>query len=175
LGRAGAGDGGEDHETSEAERLHRISVLGRGCRDYGERRASGDNNAHRRALHSSMRNLDVIRNGLAEVWETAGRKFVTFEIDGRGGPDAGRWIQYLDGELNVRWPLDESPATELARRGVALPAGAFVGFWTAQESAIVEVGDVLLDDVARLVEALFAKVVAGETRFTVVSEERRVG
>jgi hypothetical protein len=116
-----------------------------------------------------MSNLEVIRDGLAEVWETRGRKFVTFEVEVRGGTDADRWIQYLDGELNVRWPLDEEPALALARRGVALPRGAFVGFGVPRENAVIEVGDALLEDVARLVEALFAQVVAGEPGFTLTS------
>ena len=60
-------------------------------------------------------NLDTIRSGLAQVWDTQGRSFVTFEVGGRTGPDADRWIQYLDGELTV-WRrraitrhLDECP------------------------------------------------------------------
>jgi hypothetical protein len=112
-----------------------------------------------------QRNIDVVRRGLAEVWDTRGRKFVTFEVLGRGGPDAERWVQFLDGELNVRWPLDAEPAAELARRGVTLPTGAFVAWHVAGVNAAIDVGDARIDDVARLVESLFEKVVAGEVGF----------
>ncbi len=110
-------------------------------------------------------NLDVVRRGLAVVWDTGGRKFVTFEVEGRGGPDAERWIQYLDGELNVRWPLNEDPATALSSRGVALPAGAFVAWHVAGENAAIALGDADLDDVARLVVALFTRIVAPAAGF----------
>jgi hypothetical protein len=113
----------------------------------------------------AQRNLDVVRRGLAEVWDTRGRKFVTFEVLGRGGPDADRWIQVLDGELNVRWPLDAEPAVELVRRGVTLPAGAFVAWHVAGVNAVIDVGDARVEDVARLVESLFRRVVADEDAF----------
>ena len=113
------------------------------------------------------RNLDVIRHGLAEVWSSQGRRFVTFETAERGAPQDDRWVQYLDGELNVRWPLEEEPAPALARRGVALPAGAFVSWHTAgtavSANAVFAVGDAQLDDVARFVDALFASVIAAGT------------
>lgn len=98
--------------------------------------------------------LDVIRSGLAEVWQTQGRSFVTFEA-APGGEGEDAWIQYLDGELNLRWDRDEDPAVALARLGVALPRGAFVGYWTPRANAIIAVGDLLLDDVARLIHELF--------------------
>jgi hypothetical protein len=100
--------------------------------------------------------LDLIRRALADVWTTQGRRFATFEAR----PDADRWIQYLDGELNVRWPLDEAPALALARLGVALPAGTFAAWHVAGENAVFAVGDARLDEVAALVDRLFAKVVA---------------
>jgi hypothetical protein len=115
------------------------------------------------------RNFDVVRRGLAEVWESRGRKFVTFEVAGRRGPDADRWVQFLDGELNVRWPLDAEPAVELPRRGVALPPGAFVSWHVAGSNAVIAVGDARIDDVARLVESLFAKVVAEDNGFRLQS------
>ena len=113
----------------------------------------------------AQRNLDVVRRGLAEVWDTRGRRFVTFEVLRRGGADADRWVQYLDGELNVRWPLDDEPAVALAQRGVALPAGAFVSWHVAGVNAVIAVGDARLDDVARLVVSLFETVVAREDGF----------
>jgi hypothetical protein len=100
------------------------------------------------------RDLEVIRKGLAQVWTSQGRKFATFEREG----DEDFWVQYLDGELNVRWPFDEEPATGLARRGVALPAGAFHGWHAPGANAVIEVGDASLDAVALLVESLFARV-----------------
>jgi len=109
--------------------------------------------------------LEVVLRGLAQVWDTRGRKFVTFETLGRGGPDSDRWVQFLDGELNVRWPLDAEPAVELARRGVALPAGAFVAWHVGGANAAISVGDARIDDVARLVVSLFEKVVADDVRF----------
>jgi hypothetical protein len=115
------------------------------------------------------RNLDTIRRGLAEVWDSQGRRFVTFEVEGGSGPDADRWVQYLDGELNVRWPLDEEPAAALRRRRVALPPGAFVSWHVANENALFGVGDVLLDDLAPFIEKLFAEFVADDARFRLVS------
>jgi hypothetical protein len=103
--------------------------------------------------HSAEANLATIRNGLAEVWTTQGRRFVTFEAD---GDDA--WIQYLDGELNVFWPLGDDPASALASRGVPLPRGAFPGWHVAGQNAVFEVGDATLDDVAQFIDALFVRV-----------------
>jgi hypothetical protein len=108
-------------------------------------------------------NLETIRRGLAEVWDTQGRKFVTFESRGRAGVDADRWVQYLDGEINARWALDEEPGPALARRGVALPRGAFVSWHVAGTNAVFGVGDLLLDDVARFIDELFAKFVAADS------------
>ena len=107
--------------------------------------------------------LNQVRDGLLSVWDTQGRRFVTFEPDrGRGDGDdaAERWVQYLDGVLNLVWPLDEEPATALPRLGVALPPGAFVAFSAPGGTAQIAVGDVLLDDVAALVVALCEHVVA---------------
>ena len=115
------------------------------------------------------RNLETIRRGLAEVWDTQGRRFVTFEVEGGSGPDADRWVQYLDGELNVRWPLGEEPGAALRRRGIELPRGAFVAWHVAHENALFGVGDVLLDDLAPFVEKLFAEFVAPGGRFRLVS------
>ncbi len=103
-----------------------------------------------------------VRDGLVSVWDAQGRRFVTFEPDaGRGGGDAReRFVQYLDGVLNLTWPLDEEPATALPRLGVALPRGAFVAFHAPGGTAQIAVGDVLLDEVAALVVALVERVVA---------------
>lgn len=106
------------------------------------------------------RNRATIRRALAEVWDTQGRKFVTFEPEGASGPQADRWIQFLDGEVNVRWPLAADPHAELARRGVALPRGAAIRWWIPHENALVDTGDAPIDEVAELIEALFALVLA---------------
>jgi len=103
--------------------------------------------------------LDVVRRGLADVWDSGGRKFVTFEATRREGVDPDRWIQYVDGELNVRWPLDDEPALALPRLGVTLPAGAFPSWHVAGANAAIAVGDVRIEEVARLVVSLFEKIV----------------
>src|SRR5262245_15803732 len=113
--------------------------------------------------------LDVIRSGLAEVWSSQGRTFVTFEVAARSGSDADRWIQYLDGRLNLRWSLDEAPASALAARGVALPKGVFCSSWRPGDTAVLEVGDLLLDETASLVDALFEKLVADDPKYGVVA------
>ena len=114
-------------------------------------------------------NRATIRRGLAEVWDTQGRKFVTFEHEDASGPSAERWIQFLDGELNVRWPLAEDPRTALARRGVMLPRGAAVRWFVANENALLDTGDAPIDDVADLIESLFARIVAPDAGARVVS------
>jgi hypothetical protein len=101
--------------------------------------------------------LETIRRGLTEVWTTQGRKFVTFEPAARGA-GGDRWVQYLDGEVNASWPLDEEPAVALARRGVTLPAGAFAAWHTAGSNAVFAMGDASLDDVARFIAGLFVRV-----------------
>jgi hypothetical protein len=106
------------------------------------------------------RNRDTIRRGLAEVWDTQGRKFATFEPDDESGPQADRWIQYLDGEINVRWPLAEDPSTALAGRAVQLPRTAAVRWFVANENAVIDTGDAPIDDVADLIDSLFARIVA---------------
>ena len=105
-------------------------------------------------------NRDTIRRALAEVWDTQGRKFVTFEPEGASGPQAERWIQFLDGEVNVRWPLAEDPRTALPRHGVRLPRGAVVRWFVANENALIDAGDAPVEDVAELIETLFARIVA---------------
>ena len=111
----------------------------------------------------------TIRSALAEVWDTQGRKFTTFEEEGASGPQADRWIQFLDGELNVRWPLAEAPNTALPRCGVALPRGASVRWWVAGENALIDTGDAPIDEVAGLIEALFAQIVAPGSRNSVAA------
>ena len=118
-------------------------------------------------------NLDVICDGLAAVWSTQGREFVTFEVEGPGGPDADHWIQFLDGELNVRWPVHEEPATALASRGIALPRTAFAKWHVAGRNAAFDTGDAPLGEVARFVEALFERIVAGQSSFRVIARVER--
>jgi len=105
-------------------------------------------------------NLAVVRRGLAEVWETQGRRFVTFEPADEAGPRADRWIQFLDGELNLRWPRQDDPRRALARLGVELPPGAAVAWHVAGSNAVIATGDAPLEDVARFVVCLFDAVLA---------------
>ncbi len=114
-------------------------------------------------------NFETIRDGLAKVWESQGRKFVTFEATSGAGTNPERWVQYLDGEINVRWALDEEPGPALARRGIALPRGAFVSWYAAGANAVFGVGDVLIDDVARFIDELFLNVVAKDSRCVVAA------
>ena len=115
------------------------------------------------------RNRDTIRRGLADVWNTQGRKFVTFEPEEGSGPQSDRWIQFLDGEVNVRWPLGEDPRTALPRLGVHLPRGAVVRWHVANQNALLDAGDAPLDDVADLIDALFARVVAPDAGSRIVA------
>jgi hypothetical protein len=105
--------------------------------------------------------LDAIRRGLAEVWDTGGRSFVTFELEGEGDV----WVQWIDGQVNVRWPLDRDPAQELPARGVRLPRGAAIVSWTPGGTLHLGAWDVRADDAAELIESLFARVLAGSARF----------
>jgi hypothetical protein len=113
--------------------------------------------------------LQLVRDGLAAVWDSKGRKFVTFEAETSRSEAPELWVQYLDGELNLSWPEDDDPRTTLPRRGVTLPAGAFVTFHTPLGSAQIAVGDVVLDDVASLILELFERVLASATAFELTS------
>jgi hypothetical protein len=104
--------------------------------------------------------FETIRRGLTEVWATQGRKFVTFEPSSSRGAGGEGWVQYLDGEVNASWPLEEEPAVALARRGVTLPPGAFVAWHATGSNAVFAMGDASLDDVARFVSALLSRVLA---------------
>jgi hypothetical protein len=118
------------------------------------------------------RRRDDIRRALAQVWDAQGRRFATFEaLAARGEPDPDRWVQYLDGELNVRWPIDEEPAVALPRRGVALPAGAFPSWHVVGRNAVFAVGDARLEDVALLVDRLFETIVAPDAAGVAVRVE----
>ena len=106
---------------------------------------------------------DAIAKGLAEVWDTGGRRFVTFEIAG----DDDRWVQWIDGELNVRWPFDDDPATGLPRRGVRLPAAAAVRSFVAGGSLILGAWDLRAEDTADLIDGIFRRILADSTRYEV--------
>lgn len=114
------------------------------------------------------RPLDRIRAGLAEVWDTAGRRFVTFEMIGDDGrPDPDLWVQWIDGELNLRWPFDDDPAAGLPRRGVRLPAAASVRSHVPGANAIVGAWDLRIDDTAEFIDAVFRRVLARGPRWDV--------
>ncbi len=95
-----------------------------------------------------------LRSTLAEVWTSGGRRFATFEDEG----DDDVFVQYFDGQLNVAWPLERDPAAELPRRGAALTGGAFVISFAPGETALLAVGDLTLDEVARLIERILERV-----------------
>lgn len=114
---------------------------------------------------------DPIRESLGRVWNSGGRRFVTFELVAGGRPDPERWVQWLEGELNLRWPYEEDPRTALPRLGVHLPAGASVQWHVPGENACLGVWDTRIDDVAALVHALFDRVLGGGARSEVVSRE----
>lgn len=116
---------------------------------------------------------DTIRDGLARVWDSGGREFVTFELvrDGRADPD--RWVQWLEGEVNVRWPHDDDPRTGLPRRGAPPPPSALVGSHQPGGNVIVYAGDARIDDVAEFVDRCFQRVLGGGARYEVAVRVER--
>ena len=100
------------------------------------------------------RHVQQVREALSEVWGSAGRRFATFE----DAEDEERFVQYLDGQLNVAWPFDRSPQDVLRASRVALPGSSFVLAWTPFGTAQIAVGDLLLDDVAALIVRLLTRV-----------------
>lgn len=91
-----------------------------------------------------------LRAALAEVWASHGRRFLTIE----DADDDSRFVQYLDGQLNVAWPFDDEPEELLERLGIRLSAASFVLAWTPGGTAILAVGDLLQEDVAALLEEI---------------------
>jgi hypothetical protein len=113
---------------------------------------------------------DAIREGLARVWDSGGREFVTFELvreprSGKSDPDL--WAQWIDGQVNLRWPRDDDPLTALPRLGVPLPPGALVASHDPGATAIVHAFDARIDDVAEFLERWFDRVLGAPPRFTV--------
>lgn len=113
---------------------------------------------------------DAIREGLARVWDSGGREFVTFELvrdpaSGRADPEL--WAQWIDGQLNLRWPREDDPRTALPRLGVPLPPRAFVSFHAPGETAQVNALDARIDDVAEFLERWFDRVLDAPPRFGV--------
>ncbi len=101
-----------------------------------------------------MTRLRSVRDGLERVWSTQGREFVTFEAEG----NEDLWIQYLDGELNVRWPLTDALDSGLDRLGVSRPPGTLLLSVSPGSNAVLGVGALELDDVASLIDELFTKL-----------------
>ena len=110
---------------------------------------------------------DAIREGLARVWGSGGREFVTFELADGGRTDPDRWVQWLEGDVNLRWPLDEDPRTALLRLGAAPPPGAVVGFHTPGGNACVHALDARIDDVAEFIDRVFRRVLGAPSRYEV--------
>lgn len=110
---------------------------------------------------------DVVREGLARVWDTGGRSFVTFELVRDGRPDADLWVQWIDGEVNLRWPRDDDPRTAVPRLGVPLPPGAIVGSHTAGGNVIVHALDARIDDMAEFIDRWFQRVLDAGARYDV--------
>lgn len=110
---------------------------------------------------------DTIREGLARVWDSGGREFVTFELSDGGRADPDLWVQWLEGEVNAAWPRDDDPRTGLPRLGVPLPPGAFVASHVPGGNAIVNVLDCRIDDVAEFVDRWFDRVLDAGPRYDV--------
>src|SRR5262245_5380210 len=120
-------------------------------------------------------NRATILRGLEAVWATQGREFVTFEPSEDSGPQADLWIQFLDGEVNVRWTSGEDPSTELTRRSVRLPRGAAMRSFVPGSNVVIDVGDAPIGEVADLIDALFTRIVARAPRRRVVARVDRHG
>jgi len=116
--------------------------------------ALNTNRAARIFLIVQDQHVHQAREALAEVWDAGGRRFATFE----DRDDEDRFVQYLDGQLNVAWPFDREPDAVLRSARVALPGTAFVISWTAFGTAQIAVGDMLLDDVASLIVRIMTRV-----------------
>ena len=69
-------------------------------------------------------------------------------------------MQYIDGVLHVRWPFEGEPEEHLEEAGVTLPESAFIHSLDPGYSLEIAVGDVLADDLADLVHALFRRLLA---------------
>ena len=95
-----------------------------------------------------------IRDGLERVWHAHGRSFLTIEDAG----DEERFVQFLDGQLNVAWPFDDDPAELLPRRRAAPPAGVRVLSWRPGGTFVAHTGDLRLDETAEWVARLLERV-----------------
>ena len=101
--------------------------------------------------------LAEIRSTLAAVWSPGSSDFASFEVEGRRD-GAERWVQFLDGQLNVCWPRDDDPRNALRTLGVALPTGFRVQFHHPGANCVILCGDADLDRVASVVLALLERV-----------------
>ena len=110
---------------------------------------------------------ETIRDGLAQVWDSGGRSFVTFELVRGAGADPDRWVQWLDGDVNLRWPLDGDPRTELVRLGAPPPTGAIVGFHAPGGNVVVHALDARIDDVAEFIDRCLRRILGGGDAYTV--------
>lgn len=115
---------------------------------------------------------DAIRDGLSRVWDSGGRRFVTFELVRDGRPDAHAWVQWIDGQVNLAWPREDDPADALPRLGVRLPAGASAmshrpADRDAPGNAIVHAFDVRIDDVAEFIDRWFVRVLDAPSHYEV--------
>jgi hypothetical protein len=112
---------------------------------------------------------DAIREGLAGVWDSGGRTFVTFELVRHGRADPDRWVQWIDGQVNLAWPRDDDPAEALPRLGVALPPGACLVSHQPGSNVIVNALDVRIDDVAAFLDRWFQRVLDADPRSEVAT------
>lgn len=101
--------------------------------------------------------LAEIRSTLAAVWAPGSADFASFEVEGRRDGEE-RWVQFLDGQLNVRWPRPDDPRTGLAALGVRLPTGVRVAFHHPGQNCVLLCGDADVDTLASLVLELLERV-----------------
>ena len=97
----------------------------------------------------------AVHDALARVWRSRGALFATFECE----DDEGLFVQYVDGVLHLSLPGEQSLAEALEDAGVELPRTAFVMAGAAgAPTGQIAVGDLTADAVARLVHALFERL-----------------
>lgn len=102
--------------------------------------------------------VKTLEGGLARVWAAQGRRFLSVSWDADGGE---RFVQYLDGELNVAWSADEPLERAAERCRAPLPRGVFV-LARNPATTILAVGDLRQHDLAAWMTDLVRSVLGLE-------------